>query len=68
LRREYQIVSMLAGLFWEVEHSANYKPAPRLKDIAESLTVRERSTAVLRALKDFEEEFERSVNVDVEGR
>jgi hypothetical protein len=29
---EYQIVSMLTGLFWEIEHSAIYKPVPRLKN------------------------------------
>jgi len=64
IRGEYQIVSMLTGLFWEVEHSAIYKPTPRLKDIAESLRMRERSAAVLTVLRDFEEEFERSVGLD----
>ncbi len=30
-RSEIQIVSLLIGLFWEVEHSAIYKPAPNLR-------------------------------------
>jgi ppGpp synthetase/RelA/SpoT-type nucleotidyltranferase len=34
IQGEYQIVSMLTGLFWEVEHSAIYKPAPLLKGVA----------------------------------
>lgn len=58
IRGEYQIVPMLTGLFWEVEHSAIYKPTPRLKGIARSLAMRERTEDVLRALRAFEEEFE----------
>jgi ppGpp synthetase/RelA/SpoT-type nucleotidyltranferase len=30
VRGEYQVVSMLTGLFWKVEHAAIYKPAARL--------------------------------------
>jgi len=30
IKGEIQIVSMLIGLFWEVEHSAIYKPASEL--------------------------------------
>lgn len=37
IRAELQIVPMLIGLFWEVEHSAMYKPTPRLKSVVESL-------------------------------
>jgi ppGpp synthetase/RelA/SpoT-type nucleotidyltranferase len=58
LRAEVQIVPMLIGLFWQVEHSAIYKPAPQLKGIAQSLAMRERTGAVLQALKSFEDEFE----------
>src|SRR5664280_3024387 len=54
-----QIVSMLTGLFWEVEHSAIYKPTPSLKGIARSLEMQQRTRDVLRALRSFEEEFER---------
>jgi hypothetical protein len=58
IRGEYQIVSMLTGLFWEVEHSAIYKPAPRLKGIAQSFAMQQRTKEVLEALKAFEDEFE----------
>ncbi|MGO4883705.1 MAG: hypothetical protein ACLP59_23235 [Bryobacteraceae bacterium] len=52
------IVSMLTGLFWEVEHSAIYKPDPRLNGIAEDRGMRERTTDVVNALRAFEEQFE----------
>lgn len=29
VRGELQVVPMLIGLFWEVEHSAIYKPSPK---------------------------------------
>ena len=56
--REPAIVSMLTGLFWEVEHSAIYKPDPRLNGIAEDRGMRERTTDVVNALRAFEEQFE----------
>jgi ppGpp synthetase/RelA/SpoT-type nucleotidyltranferase len=56
---EIQIVPMLTGLFWEVEHEAIYKPKPEFKGIAKSLEMRERTQEVLDALKSFEETFER---------
>lgn len=59
IQGEYQIVSMLTGLFWEVEHSAIYKPTPDLKGLARSLEMRQRAGDVLKALRAFEEEFER---------
>jgi hypothetical protein len=49
---------MLTGLFWEVEHSAIYKPEPRLRGFALSAEMKQRSRGVLDALKAFEEEFE----------
>ena len=55
---EYQIVPMLIGLFWEVEHTAIYKPVPRLKGIARSLEMQEKKEVVYSALKAFAEEFE----------
>jgi ppGpp synthetase/RelA/SpoT-type nucleotidyltranferase len=63
VKGEYQIVSMLTGLFWEVEHSAMYKPSPDLKGVARSLAMQERYKDVLGALKAFEEEFEASVRI-----
>ena len=56
---EIQIVPMLTGLFWHVEHEAIYKPKPELKSIANSFEMRERTQDVLNALKAFEQTFER---------
>jgi len=61
VRGEFQIVSMLVGMFWEVEHSALYKPTPELRDVAGSLTMRKETQKVLHSLAAFEEEFERSL-------
>ncbi|HEY6292340.1 MAG TPA: hypothetical protein VI455_12390 [Terriglobia bacterium] len=61
VRGEYQIVSTLIGLFWEVEHAAIYKPAPELKGIARDVGVRERISEAYRALGAFEEEFEAQI-------
>ena len=58
---EIQIVSLLIGLFWEVEHSAIYKPAPNLRGVAQSIPMKARTSAVLRALRDFEIEFDRQL-------
>ncbi len=55
---EYQIVPMLTGLFWDVEHSAIYKPSPELRGITRSLEMREPTADVLKALRQFEERFE----------
>ena len=61
VKGEYQIVPMLTGLFWEVEHSAMYKPASSLKGVTRSPEMQQRYREVLNALKAFEEEFEASV-------
>lgn len=61
VRGEYQVVSALTGLFWEIEHAAIYKPLPRLRGVAREPGMKERSRAVLNALREFEEEFERLV-------
>lgn len=58
---EYQIVPMLTGLFWTVEHSAIYKPSPRLKDAVRDAGIRGLRQTALQALGAFEEEFERLV-------
>jgi ppGpp synthetase/RelA/SpoT-type nucleotidyltranferase len=58
IRGEYQILSILTGLFWEVEHSAMYKPDLRLAGVARHRGMTERRTEVLQALKAFEEQFE----------
>lgn len=61
LRAELQIVPMLTGLFWEVEHSAIYKPSPQLKGVLASLEMQQPIREVYRALGMFEAEFERLV-------
>jgi hypothetical protein len=58
IKGEYQIVSMLTGLFWEVEHSAMDKPETPLRFMAEHRELKQRRARVLEALKAFEEEFE----------
>jgi len=59
---EIQIVSLLIGLFWEVEHSAIYKPSPNLRGVAKSIVMKSKTTAVLTALREFEEEFDRQID------
>jgi hypothetical protein len=56
---EYQIVSTLIGLFWEVEHAAIYKPSPKFRGLEP--VMREQTSAVNNALKAFEDEFERQI-------
>jgi ppGpp synthetase/RelA/SpoT-type nucleotidyltranferase len=58
---EYQIVSTLIGLFWDVEHTAIYKQAPNLKGLEP--VMREQTSAVYLALKAFEDEFERQIQI-----
>jgi hypothetical protein len=60
-RSELQIVSLLIGLFWEVEHSAIYKPTPKLQGLAGSVSMSDRNDAVLIALQQFEREFDRQI-------
>lgn len=64
IRGEFQIVSMLTGLFWEVEHSAIYKPAQALERVARSREMQRYTNEVVRALRAFEEEFERLVMLE----
>ena len=55
-RGELQIVPMLIGLFWDVEHSATYKPSRDIKKVQGRM--RAPKNAVLQALKAFDDEFE----------
>lgn len=59
---EYQIVPMLLGLFWEVEHAAIYRPDPRLRGATKEIGMQARVAEVERVLADFEREFESLVN------
>lgn len=58
VRGEIQIVPMLVGLFWEVEHSAIYKPSPLLKGVAAHPEMQRCASDVYKALKAFEQQFE----------
>ena len=49
---------MLIGLFWEVEHSAMYKPPPPLKGKADSEPMQMLRKDVEDVLLRFETEFE----------
>ena len=66
IKGEYQIVSMLTGLFWEVEPSAIYKPAPRLRGLVKLAGMQAREAAVIKALNDFNQEFEDAVRLSLE--
>lgn len=52
---EYQVVPMLVGLFWDVEHSAMYK----FMAVANSKEMRGRRARVEEALAEFEQGVER---------
>jgi ppGpp synthetase/RelA/SpoT-type nucleotidyltranferase len=58
VRGEIQIVPMLVGLFWEVEHSAIYKPSLQLKGVAAHPEMQRCASEVYRALRAFEDRFE----------
>lgn len=62
LRAELQVAPMLIGLFWEVEHSAIYKPSPQFKGALAGMG--ERTIKVYEVLKEFESEFERLIQRD----
>ncbi|MGA7416062.1 MAG: hypothetical protein WBW33_36670 [Bryobacteraceae bacterium] len=62
IRGEYQILSVLTGLFWEIEHSAIYKPSLELRGVGRALGMPARTKAILDAFSAFEEEFERVVS------
>jgi hypothetical protein len=64
VKGEYQIVPMLIGLFWDVEHDAIYKVEPSLAHVSDDPKMKRRVRQVYYALRDFEEEFERLVRLE----
>jgi ppGpp synthetase/RelA/SpoT-type nucleotidyltranferase len=58
VRAEIQLMSMLVGMYWEVEHGALYKPGDRLRGMEVDLKMHARSADVIRAMSTFEAEFE----------
>lgn len=61
VRGEYQVVSMLTGLFWEVEHAAIYKPNPDLKGAERNSGLEGLTQEVYQALANFDRGFARTV-------
>lgn len=59
---EFQVVPMLTALFWEVEHATIYKPSPNLKGVARHARMKECNEKVVKALNEFEEQFEKLVH------
>jgi hypothetical protein len=64
INAEYQIVPMLIGLFWQVEHAAIYKPPPALKGKADSAPMEKMRADIECALLNFEAEYESFVRGD----
>jgi hypothetical protein len=68
VRGELQIVPMLIGLYWEIEHGTIYKPSPELKGLMRVETMQQCNSDVMKALKAFDQEFERLVQSDRSGK
>ena len=69
IQAEIQVVPMLTGLFWQIEHDAFYKPRDRiLRGAADKPTVRERREGVYEAFEKLEqtlqEELEKNAAQD----
>jgi ppGpp synthetase/RelA/SpoT-type nucleotidyltranferase len=64
VRAEIQLISMLIGLFWEVEHGALYKPGERLREAEISAKMQKHYADVIRVLSSFEEEFDAIATVE----
>lgn len=62
IKCEIQIISMLIGAFWDIEHFVLYKPDPTYKGIKEDLTMRRLNNDVLIKLDEFEATFERLIS------
>jgi ppGpp synthetase/RelA/SpoT-type nucleotidyltranferase len=62
VRSEIQLMSMLVGMFWEVEHAALYKPSAPLRGMEVELKMQHRYADVIRTLDEFEAEFESLAN------
>jgi len=66
IRSEVQVVPLLISLFWEVEHSAIYKPTAGTREIAASFRMRGHTAAVVSALQQFEAEFDRQLDASID--
>lgn len=50
---------MLTGRFWEIQHSALYKPAFRLKEAVQAPEMQDSYRRVIASMTVFEQQFER---------
>ena len=67
VRAELQVVPMLTGLFWQIEHDAFYKPRdPVLRGAANKPVIRERTERVYDAFDELEDVLERELQKNVE--
>ena len=67
VRAELQIVSMLTGLFWQVEHDAFYKPRdPVLIGAASKPVIQQRTERVYDAFDKLEDVLERELRTSAE--
>lgn len=60
IRAEIQVVPMLVGLFWTVEHSALYKFAGKLRGVERIEEMKAQHDEVIRVLEAFERAFARA--------
>ncbi len=67
IRAEIQVMSLLIGMYWEIEHAALYKPGDRLRGMEISLKMQQRNSDVIRALNEFEMQFESLVGETPSG-
>jgi ppGpp synthetase/RelA/SpoT-type nucleotidyltranferase len=67
VRAELQVVPMLTGLFWQIEHDAFYKPRdPVLRGAANKPVIRERTERVYDAFDELEDVLERELQKNAE--
>jgi Region found in RelA / SpoT proteins len=67
VRAELQVLPMLTGLFWHIEHDAFYKPRdPLLRGAANKPVIRERIERVYNAFDGLEEVLEREIQRNAE--
>jgi hypothetical protein len=68
VRAELQVLPMLTGLFWQIEHDAFYKPRdPLLKGAAGKPSVRDRTERVYDAFDELKEVLERELQREAEA-
>lgn len=62
IKCEIQIVPMLTGLFWEVEHFVLYKPQPQYKNTKSDPDMKKYYREVLNTFVKFEKAFEKVIS------